>query len=156
MDFETKKSQALELATQLMTDNNIGHWTLKVRAGTSYLAQTTFNKTIITLGKNFIIKSTKEEFVGTVYHEIAHALVGPGPGHGRVFKNKCYEISGDMKCGNTGHNVLAGKFLIECPNCGCKSSSNRSDIGKCKTCWQSRGIVSIVKRTVNPMELTLW
>jgi predicted SprT family Zn-dependent metalloprotease len=54
-----------------------------------------------------------------ILHEIAHALVGSGHGHGKVWKQKAIEIGcNGMRCYDTGRtvNVPTAKYVGRCPN----------------------------------------
>jgi len=60
----------------------------------------------------------------TVLHEIAHALVGPGHGHNRVWRRqaRALGIPGD-RCYTVADTVqpeAAGRYVLQCKGCGYK------------------------------------
>lgn len=87
---------------------------------------------------------TDEDFVGTVLHEIAHALT-PGHGHDRTFRNMCYRIGGqpDAKTDYSYASAVAPTFLqkkinyiYKCPACANEMKTTKKlkrsySCGKC-------------------------
>ena len=64
------------------------------------------------------------EFFGTVLHEIAHALVGPGHGHGPTWKRKCLEVGAAPKrCGQA--DMPTGRWTATCSSCGATFDRHR-------------------------------
>lgn len=59
----------------------------KVRAGCCR-----YRSKIISISRGFIKKAPDQEIVDTILHEIAHALVGRGHGHGPVWRRKARDI----------------------------------------------------------------
>jgi predicted SprT family Zn-dependent metalloprotease len=83
------------MTLDLMRQHGLTDWALqfdnaRVRAGICrYSART------IGLSKHFVAANTLERVRTTVLHELAHALVGPGHNHDRVWQAKCLAIGGD-------------------------------------------------------------
>jgi hypothetical protein len=78
----------------------------------------------------------------TLLHEIAHALVGPGYGHGRVWQRKARELGArPVRCGGTTiageAKRIPGQWFGRCPNCA-KEHQRYKRPGKtrhaCKRC----------------------
>lgn len=58
-----------------------------------------------------------EEIRDTILHEIAHALVGPGHGHDKVWKRKCIEVGArPQRCGDA--DMPEGRWRARCGGCG--------------------------------------
>jgi predicted SprT family Zn-dependent metalloprotease len=53
----------------------------------------------------------------TILHEIAHALVGIGEGHGRVWRAKALEIGCNGKRCGTERVDIATRYIGVCPEC---------------------------------------
>lgn len=68
-----------------------------------------------------------DEKIDTILHEIAHALVGPGFGHGPVWKRAAREIgcSGERTWKNEEVNAAVSKWVLTCQGCGAKVYRNR-------------------------------
>lgn len=107
-----------------------------------------FTKRTIFMSKHLFPLMTEEAIVDTMLHEIAHALVGPGHGHGRVWKMKCIEIGAKpIRCGSVSKDIMGGvethkafaatwKYTLKCPACGVTVNFNRKpkrnrSCGKC-------------------------
>lgn len=78
----------------------------------------------------------------TVLHEVAHALVGPGKGHGDEWKAKCVEVGAApkrLKNGAKGEqppiNRQTPKWVARC--CDCGHVIRRSRVSE----WAKRGCI---------------
>lgn len=153
---EPKQLQAMLLAAQMLVDNDLGDWQLDIKPVTSYHGQTDFKLHKITFAKNFITVCTKEQFIHVVYHEMAHAKLGPGHGHGRKFKAMCWTLSKDLAVG--WHSLLANtkKYLTHCAKCGTTASANNKITRRwCGPCMK-KGVRSVLTFTPNPLEEEKW
>lgn len=64
----------------------------KVRSG-----QCNYRQQTISLSRHLLSIRSREESINTITHEVAHALVGRGHGHDRVWARKHRELGGDGK-----------------------------------------------------------
>lgn len=65
-------------------------------------------------------------FYQTLIHEVAHALVGPGHGHGYVWRNKMRALGARPNRTHNGTVVKEKhKFIYTCPKCGIFGSRAR-------------------------------
>lgn len=85
------------LARTLMDGHGLVGWSLgfdraKRRAGRANLV-----KREISLSQPLMELFNEDQVRKVVLHEIAHALVGPGHNHDRVWKQMCASIGGDPK-----------------------------------------------------------
>jgi predicted SprT family Zn-dependent metalloprotease len=87
--------------------------TAKKRGGVCYHSRKT-----IGLSKFVAKYRTYEETEDTILHEIAHALVGPGHGHGPVWKAKAREIGAKPERCFESEDLPDGKYEAVCENCG--------------------------------------
>jgi hypothetical protein len=70
----------------------------------------------IELSQPFCERNTAEEVRDTVLHEIAHALAGPGTGHGPVWKVWCLKVGAKpQRCGEA--DMPSGRWRATCPSC---------------------------------------
>ena len=105
-----------------------------------------YTKKVIGLSKNLCVHATDEKVVDTILHEIAHALVGDGHGHDRVWVRKALEIgcraercySAETAFTEEGREavLLQAKYTMTCPSCGGSHAKHRKSkrntaCGKC-------------------------
>ncbi|WYV99262.1 hypothetical protein KoPa4_00094 [Pseudomonas phage vB_PpuM-KoPa-4] len=68
-------------------------WTGKFNSRTSKrLGQCQYDNKVIELGSFYVENNSEELVKDTILHEIAHALAGPGTGHGPVWKQWCLVV----------------------------------------------------------------
>lgn len=72
-------------------------------AGTCY-----YRRKTITLAPVYVELNSDENVTDTILHEIAHALLPPGAGHGDTWKRKAIEIGCDGKRTYDGKGVIKG------------------------------------------------
>src|SRR4051812_12271673 len=82
------------------------------------------------------------EDLDTLLHEIAHALVGPGHGHGPAWRRKCREVGArPVRCGPA--DMPAGRWRARCGGCGRAFDRHRRPKCVrgwfCKACGPERG-----------------
>lgn len=51
-----------------------------------------YDRKLIELGSHYVENNSEELVKDTILHEIAHALAGPGTGHGPVWKQWCVKV----------------------------------------------------------------
>lgn len=83
-----------------------------------------------------------DEIRDTILHEIAHALVGAGHGHDRVWKKKCVEIGAKpLPCGHA--DMPEGRWTARCGGCGKKFDRHRKPKRVrgwfCRSCGPEQG-----------------
>lgn len=121
------------------------------------LAETHHDDKTIFLSRWFIIATDKRTFEGVVLHEIAHAMLGPGFGHGEEFQELCGMISptDDFILPHTGRTPTQ-RYKYECEGCDYFGFSNakRHDLG-CAAC-ASIGVNSRLAPAKNNIELKEW
>lgn len=103
-------------------------WTQKFDNGTKRFGCCDYTEKRITLSRHLVGINPEHIVANTILHEIAHALVGPGHGHGEVWSRTAREIgcSGN-RCwtpGQNGAKALAPKWVGFCPN-GCSVHTSR-------------------------------
>lgn len=154
---EKKMRQAVLRGAQLMIDNGLGDWTVKLSNTRKSLADTNSHRKTIRYSKHFLRVTDKATFDGVTMHEIAHALVGAGHGHDNVFKAKVREIDpvncfDDMVVPN---EVKISVYRLECPECGTEGGCNRKRTGICANCYKEGKKVDMVLKK-NPLKLVSW
>ena len=107
--------EAGKLARSLMAEHGLNHWCFAWSRAKKQLGLCDFIKETIYLSKILTPHREEKNVRNTILHEIAHALVGYGHGHNRVWRRKCIEIGGDGKrCESdiSSSQVVTPKYLI--------------------------------------------
>jgi predicted SprT family Zn-dependent metalloprotease len=80
--------------------------------------------------------NAESDVLDTVRHEIAHALVGSGHAHDKVWKAKAIEIGCNGKATYSSHAVVTppAKLIGTCPNCGKTVKAQRRRRSACLSC----------------------
>jgi predicted SprT family Zn-dependent metalloprotease len=139
---------ALERAGTLMAAHGLLTWTFRFntnlrRAGVCHYPTPTCSGRI-ELSAHFDERTSDEEVVDTLLHEIAHALVGPRHGHDAVWRAKCLEVGArPVRCYGGGVDMPPGKWRATCPSCSTEYNRHRRPrrLGGwfCRACGPVRG-----------------
>lgn len=109
--------QIERLACDLMTAHHLSGWSFGFNRRMCALGMCFYDRRTIELSIHFVERNDLDEVRDTILHEIAHALVGPGHGHDRVWKRKCVEIGArPLRCGEA--DMPAGRWRAQCGRCG--------------------------------------
>jgi predicted SprT family Zn-dependent metalloprotease len=106
--------QAEKLATQLMHQHGLDGWQFKWDRATKRLGSCNYTRKRITLSPHQTKNRKEHEVKDTILHEIAHALLPPRTGHGKLWKAKCVQIGArPQRCVIVSRNnaTAARKFL---------------------------------------------
>lgn len=159
MTLEDKKfSQALVRGAELMMQNGLSDWKVKLHNKRRVLADCSHTTKTIRYSKNFLTIATKEQLEGVTLHEIAHALVGTHHGHDIVFKRKVIEIGGNQNYASASVTdpVSTHKYNLTCPECGAVSKSNRNRAYICGKCSREKGERVHLVATENVLVIVPW
>jgi len=140
--------EAKKLAQNLMREHGLTYdgWTFKFdnarrRAGVCKY----YNKTI-GLSKYLLPYMKDDKVKDTLLHEIAHAMVGAGHGHNRVWQTqaiaigcngaRCYNPETEFHAGAVEELAVQSKYSLSCPECGRVTAVHRKPkrskaCGKC-------------------------
>lgn len=103
--LEEKRLEIYRLVAPLLVENGLGDWHIVVKDVHSYYAKTVHHKKQMIYALKSIIIMTEEQMLGMIYHEIAHALVGPGHAHDPVFRQKYFELTGNYNYASRGIRI---------------------------------------------------
>jgi len=121
----TTIQEVKNMARPLMDAHGLSGWLLefdnaKNRSGQCWHPQWTAGRLEpgrISLSRHFVRLNSLERIRLTLVHEMAHAIVGPGHKHDRVWKAQCLALGGDGKARFTEEStvLVTGKFTGVCP-----------------------------------------
>ena len=111
-----------------------------------------YGKKTIYLSRYFALREDISVSEQTLLHEIAHALVGRGHGHDRLWELKFVSIGGKNPscCRVTQVENPQGKFIAKCSTCGAEYHRYRSSkhIHKTYLCGVCRSRINFVQTVV--------
>lgn len=112
--------KAKNLAIDLMDEHGLldNNWYFEFDNCKERFGCCNYYKKKISLSKQLTELNTEDKVKDTLLHEIAHALVGIGHGHNKIWKSKAKEIgcSGD-RCYDEDVLTPDGKYNYKCPRC---------------------------------------
>lgn len=136
---------ALDLANSLLYQHGLQDWRITLDRATSRVGVTRHSTKTIGLSAPLVALNDSALIRNTILHEIAHALVGPGAGHGPVWRRKAREIGCDAK--RTASNAVTPpkRYMTTCETCGRSAGrSKRPQAGSVYRCQCSRGNAPLV------------
>lgn len=138
----------------LMHQHGLGNWHFEFDRAVKRRGQCNHTDRKITMSRRLTELATEDEAEQTMLHEIAHALVGAGHGHDRVWLAKARSIGYRGHRTSTRQNEVAAPWVGTCPN-GHESGKHRrptrtSSCGRCSRRFDERFIIVWTRRsTVN-------
>lgn len=131
---------AKALARRTMNDHGLYDWTFKFDGAKRRAGMCDHSERIIFMSRYFVGIHDEAEISNTILHEIAHALVGPGHGHGMAWKKKAAEIGCDGERCVTVADRAPFNFIPHCAGGHDLSALGAYRVGKrmkrwaCKRC----------------------
>lgn len=113
------ENEALKLGLDLLRENNLMDWTISITdRAKRRLGVCKYGKRLIEIS-SWTFDKCPEFVENTVRHEVAHALVGPGYGHGPVWKRAAIQLGAKPeRCAAVPLEQRAPyKWILICPNC---------------------------------------
>lgn len=104
-------------AYYLLRQHGLDDWRFEFHNRKTFMGTCFYRRKLIAYSIYFL-HAPREEITDMLLHEIAHALVGPGHGHGRVWRAKARELGcRPVTCGETS-SAAEYNYRMECPSCG--------------------------------------
>lgn len=105
------------MATQLLTQHGLRDWTVSFDNAKRRAGQCRFHDRVISISAALTRLHDEAEVRDTVLHEIAHALAGPGAGHGPAWRAQARAIGcSALRCVSPEAPRLPGAWLGVCPS----------------------------------------
>ena len=117
--------EAKKLTLSLMSDHKLNHWSFKWHNQKTCYGTCYHSRMAIGLSKVLVPQMSIEAVTNTILHEIAHALVGGGYGHGYVWQRKAIEIGCDGNRTNDHDVEVEPKYIAICSGCGKRFTAHR-------------------------------
>jgi len=133
---EQKLRASILLGAQLLIDNGLGDWKIKINRKRSSLAQTWHEEKTISYSKWFLMVANRGQIEGVTLHEAAHALLGAGQGHNRKFIQLCTELSSSALYACRSTDIRIAKYIAICPECGYGGGCNDERDRYCRYCCE--------------------
>lgn len=112
-------NKARRMALDLMAQHGVtGRYQFKWDRAKSRLGLTRHDKGTISLSFSYVQSASEDNVRNTILHEIAHAMVGPGHGHGNVWRRQFLAIGGNGARTGEREADLRKTFVVSCPACG--------------------------------------
>lgn len=132
-----------QLASHLLAAHGLNDWSFSFNRSKREMGLCLYDPKLIQLSVHFVLLNDDAAVRDTLLHEIAHALVGPGHGHDRVWKRRCLEVGAipERLCDDV--NMPIGRWQAICGGCGMLHHRHRRPkhlIGWwCRHCGRERG-----------------
>ena len=127
--------EAEELARQKMNEHGLYAWSFEFDRSVNRRGLCNYSAKKISLSKSLTQIRTEEAVLNTILHEIAHAIVGPFNGHGKVWFNKAVSIGcNGERCSSDVHEAIQPAFVGTCPGCSRTIERHRRKNISCGKC----------------------
>ena len=137
-----KLSDAKKLAVSLIKGHGLTEWSFEFDRAVRRFGCCHFKDKKITLSSKLVELNSEEQVTDTILHEIAHALVGRGHGHNRVWRRQALSIGcSGARCYSNEVAQPTLKYTLTCPNCGreTKRAALRNNLACGECCRRYNG-----------------
>lgn len=133
--IENKLRMAVLKSAELLVENGLSDWKIKINNRRSSLAEAWHSEKTIFFSKYFLIVADQDQLIGVTLHEATHALLGRGHGHNSTFVEKCKEISPTDEYAQRSADIPLRRYILTCPDCGQRGSNNLNLTRYCGKCF---------------------
>lgn len=123
---------ATRMANDLMLKHELYDWHFAFDRAKTSLGKCNHTRKTIYLSRPFLAHVSEYELRDTILHEIAHALVGHGAGHGPKWQAMCRKVGADPRRTKATDTSPAGAWRAVCPN-GHETTMHRAP-GRVRSC----------------------
>jgi predicted SprT family Zn-dependent metalloprotease len=139
----TNRETVEEYARLVLDAFGLAEWAFGWDKARRRLGRCSYRKKLITLSIHLAALNGCEEVMETIRHEVGHAVVGPGHGHGPVWRAAARRIGAKpVRCSTTA-KVPAGTWQATCGGCSRISHRyrrpKRLDGWFCRRCGRTNG-----------------
>jgi predicted SprT family Zn-dependent metalloprotease len=141
--LELRARRVAAQARRLMDAHGLHNWSFAYNRRKRSLGVCQFRRRRIELSIHLLEHNPAAEVRDTILHEIAHALVGPGHGHDRVWKEMCRKVGARPERIAHEAHMPPGRWQAGCGACGKVYHRHRRpprlDGWYCRGCGRKRG-----------------
>lgn len=122
-----KLADAEQLALETMRAWGLDNWSFGFDRARKRFGRCAYGMRRITLSRALVLLNDEPQVLDTIRHEVAHALVGPGVGHGPRWRAKAREVGAAPEACYSADNVIAApaRWYLECETCGYRHPCHR-------------------------------
>ena len=137
---ETRADQeVLAEAQDMLHQYGLKDWQVVFDHGRIRLGSCDYHKRRISLSRYFVRNNAASDIKETILHEIAHALVGPGHGHGPVWQRQAQALGIPTRASARHVQMPEPPWNLVCKGCGqivARRHRRRMDIRRyaCRDC----------------------
>lgn len=120
-------SKVETLARELLEEHGLdeGGWAFRWDRAKRRLGRCSFSERVISLSKPLAAMNDEGEVRDTILHEIAHALAGPGAGHGAEWKRVARAVGARPEARSATAQAVQHQWQGTCQHCGSKVHRHR-------------------------------
>lgn len=108
--------QAHTIARETMSKHGLTGWNYPLDRAVNRSGACFYRQKRISMSAKIIAGMTEKEFMNTLLHEIAHALVGEDHGHDHAWRTKHYELGGNGRRQSQIAVKVPPAWVGVCPN----------------------------------------
>ena len=151
--------QAQQLAERLLVEHALTGWSFRFDHARQRCGSCNYHTRQITLSRHFTALNSDHAVQATLLHEIAHAIVGPGHGHNRIWQETASRIGAPTEATNADATMPVPRWSLVCEDCGrCVAQRHRRALNllytRCGYCgphagklfWQEATVLNIPGR----------
>lgn len=126
-------------------------WTFEWDYAKRRAGQCRYGDKVISLSFSYSNLNDEANVENTIRHEVAHALVGPGHGHGPVWQRMALKIGCNASRTTTPDTVKPkGKYTATCPSCAKEVQYYarprvQKSCGSCCSVWNPAFLMKVTK-----------
>jgi predicted SprT family Zn-dependent metalloprotease len=128
---------------ELLARYGLSDWTFAFNRRKTAMGLCLYGPRRIELAVYFVQRNSAEAIEETLRHEIAHALAGPGTGHGLKWKAKCRMVGANPERLSYSVDMPEGCWRAQCLGCGRLHHKHRRPKHRvgwyCTACGKERG-----------------
>lgn len=112
------KQDIASLAIDLMDEHGLYDWSFQWDNAKSRAGVCKFGQKVIGMSRMWAEHASDDDIINTILHEIAHALVGPGEGHGPRWQAMAKRIGCTAeRCATAPETAPKGRYEAICASC---------------------------------------
>lgn len=112
--------KAIATANALLAEHGLlaQGWSFRFNNNKRRIGLCRYRERTIEYSRHFIALTPWAEIEDTIRHEVAHALVGPGYGHGNVWKRAAIRLGArPAACTSAAVSTAKPNWILSCPSC---------------------------------------